>query len=64
MKSNTGWKAYVISTCHIDFLLLVILIFFLFWFLREEKKFKSLDELVLQLNRDKEICKKLTRGFT
>jgi riboflavin kinase / FMN adenylyltransferase len=28
-------------------------------FLREEKKFESLDELVLQLNRDKEICKKL-----
>ncbi|MCX6163946.1 MAG: bifunctional riboflavin kinase/FAD synthetase [Ignavibacteriae bacterium] len=28
-------------------------------FLREEKKFASLDELVSQLNRDKEICKKL-----
>jgi riboflavin kinase / FMN adenylyltransferase len=28
-------------------------------FLREEKKFSSIDELVLQLNKDKEICKKL-----
>ncbi|MFA5404299.1 MAG: bifunctional riboflavin kinase/FAD synthetase [Ignavibacteria bacterium] len=27
-------------------------------FLRDEKKFSSLDELVLQLNKDKEICKK------
>lgn len=28
-------------------------------FLRDEKKFASLDELVTQLSRDKEICKKL-----
>lgn len=29
-------------------------------YLREEKKFSSIEELIAQLNKDKEICKKLT----
>lgn len=36
----------------------IIKIFFV-KFLREEKKFDSLDELIIQLNKDKEICKSL-----
>lgn len=30
-------------------------------YLRDEKKFNSLDELVMQLNKDKEICKELIK---
>ena len=31
-------------------------------YLRDEKKFDSLDELAVQLNKDKEICKELIKN--